>query len=102
MNKYLPEEYWSVINRDTGKKVAECGLEKDAQMLVSLRPNELTYVKNTNHLMGQVIDIEIPKQLPTNEMVVVEKETPKPKQQKTLRQGQNKLPESDLEPLIWI
>ena len=69
MSNYLPEEYWSVIETATGKKVAECGEEQDARMLVNLRPGELTCIKNTNHLMGPVVDLEMPKALPTNEVV---------------------------------
>jgi hypothetical protein len=65
MNKYMPEEYWSVIDQRTGKKIADCGKELDAQNLAQMHPHR-TYIKNTNHLMGQVIDIEIPKALPTS------------------------------------
>ena len=48
--------------------------------------------------MGQVVDIEIPKQLPTNEIVVAEKEIKKP--QKQLNEYRNKLTQSDLQPVI--
>jgi hypothetical protein len=44
--------------------------------------------------MGQVIDIEMPKQLPTNEIVVVKKE-----ETKKLKEHQIKLPYSQQEPL---
>ena len=70
MNKYIPDEYFSVIYKKTGKKKCDCGWEVDAMEMVSRNPGELTYVKNTNHLMGQVIDVEMPKALPTNEIVV--------------------------------
>jgi len=70
MTKYVPDEYYSVIYKNTGKKKCDCGWEVDAMNMVAMNPDELTYVKNTNHLMGQVIDIQMPKSLPTNEIVV--------------------------------
>ena len=69
MSNYLPDEYWSVIDTATGKKIADCGAEQDAKMLVEMFPGGRSYVKNTNHLMGPVVDIEMPKALPTNEVV---------------------------------
>lgn len=70
MNKYIPDEYFSVIYKKTGNKKCDCGWEVDAMKMVSMNPEELTYVKNTNHLMGQVIDIEVPKALPTSNVVI--------------------------------
>lgn len=75
MNKYVPDEYYSVIYKATGKKKCDCGWESDAMSLVSMDPEKLTYIKNTNHLMGQVVDIEIQKQLPTNEVVHIPTDT---------------------------
>jgi len=69
LSNYLPDEYWSVIETATGKKIADCGTEQDAKMLVGMFPGGRSYVKNTNHLMGPVVDIEMPKALPTNEVV---------------------------------
>ena len=69
MSNYLPDEYWSVIDTATGKKIADCGAEQDAKMLVEMLPGGRSYVKNTNHLMGPVIDIQMPKALPTTEVV---------------------------------
>lgn len=66
MKKYVADEYYSVIWKNTGRKYCDCGLEYDAMNIVSMRPDELTYVKSTNHLMGPVIDIELPKALPTS------------------------------------
>ena len=68
MKKYN-EEYFSVINRNTGKKLMDCGLEEDALAMVSLDPQNRTYTRN-KFLMGPVVDIETPKALPTNEIVV--------------------------------
>ena len=66
-------------------------------MMVSFDTQNRTITRN-QFLMGQVVDIEIPKQLPTNEMVVVEREPPKPPKQ--LKEYRNKLTQSDLQPVI--
>ena len=69
MKKYNSEDYFSVIEIKTGRKIADCGEESDALMMVSFDPNNRTITRN-KFMMGQVIDIEIPKALPTNEIVV--------------------------------
>lgn len=69
MKKYN-EEYFSVINRNTGKKIVDCGDEFDALIMVSLDPQNRIIIKN-KFLMGQVVDIQIPKALPTTEIVSV-------------------------------
>jgi len=94
--RYQSEDYFSVIETRTGRKICDCGTENDAMLMVLLDLQNRTYTRN-QFMMGQVVDIQIPKQLPTNELVVVEKEPPQP--QKKLKQHQNKLPESDLQPL---
>ena len=94
--KYASEDYFSVIEIKTGKKICDCGNENDALLMVSYDPHNRTITRN-QFLMGQVVDIEIPKQLPTNEIVVVEKQPPQP--QKKLKKHQYKLPENDLQPL---
>ena len=68
MQKYN-EEYFSVINKKTGKKLLDCGWEQDALAMVALDPENRTYTRN-KFLMGPVVDVEIPKALPTNEIVV--------------------------------
>ena len=68
MKKYN-EEYFSVLDKKTGKKVLDCGAEEDALQMVAMDPQNRTYTKN-KFLMGQVVDIEMPKALPTNEIVV--------------------------------
>ena len=70
LKKYNPAVYYSVIEKETGRKICDCGWERDAIMMVSYDPKNREYIKSTNHLMGPVVDIEIPKQLPTNEVVV--------------------------------
>lgn len=68
MKKYN-EEYFSVRERRTGRKICDCGDFQDARMMMHLdRPNR-EIVKN-KILMDQVVDIEMPKALPTNEIVV--------------------------------
>lgn len=69
LKKYNPAVYYSVISKKDGRKIADCGWESDAIMLVSYDPENREYVKSTNHLMGPVVDIEIPKELPTSEVV---------------------------------
>jgi len=68
MKKYN-EEYFSVLNKKTGKKLLDCGDEQDALAMVSIDPENRTYTRN-KFLMGPVVDVEIPKALPTNEIVV--------------------------------
>lgn len=68
MQKYH-DEYFSVINKRTGKKLLDCGEEMDALAMVAFDPQNRTITKN-KFLMGQVIDIEMSKALPTNEIVV--------------------------------
>ena len=67
MKKYN-EEYFSVLNKKTGKKLLDCGDEQDALQMVSMDPENRTYTRN-KFLMGPVVDVEIPKALPTNEIV---------------------------------
>jgi hypothetical protein len=68
MNKYNTEDYFSVIETKTGRKILDCGEEGDAIAMVAFDPANRTYTRN-KFLMGQVIDIEMPKALPTNEIV---------------------------------
>ena len=68
MKKYN-EEYFSVLNKKTGKKLLDCGDEQDALAMVAMDPENRTYTRN-KFLMGPVVDVEIPKALPTSEIVV--------------------------------
>jgi len=68
MKKYNTEDYFSVIETRTGRKIADCGEETDAQAMVAFDPANRSYMRN-KFLMGQVIDIVMPKALPTNEIV---------------------------------
>ena len=69
MNKYNSEEYFSVLDKKTGRKLLDCGDETDALAMVAFDPQNRTYTRN-KFLMGPVVDIHIPKALPTNEIVV--------------------------------
>ncbi|NBP02627.1 MAG: hypothetical protein EBU90_21410 [Proteobacteria bacterium] len=69
MNKYNSEDYFTVRERRTHKKICDCGNLEDAKMVMSLDIPNREVVKNKS-LMSPVIDVEIPKALPTNEIVV--------------------------------
>jgi len=67
--KYSSEEYFSVLDKKTGRKLLDCGDELDALAMVAMDPQNRTYTRN-QFLMGQVVDIQMPKALPTSEIVV--------------------------------
>ncbi len=67
--KRYNEEYFSVLDKRTGRKIVDCGLEEDALAMVALDIQNRTYTRN-KFLMGPVVDIEIPKALPTNEIAI--------------------------------
>ena len=69
MNKYNSEDYFTVRERRTHKKICDCGTFEDARMVMRLDGPNREIVKN-KPLMSPVIDVEIPKALPTNEIVV--------------------------------
>jgi hypothetical protein len=64
MKKYN-EDYFSVIDTKTGRKIVDCGDEIDALTMVAFDPQNRTITRN-KILMSPVIDIEIPKALPTS------------------------------------
>jgi len=68
MNKYNTEDYFSVIETRTGRKILDCGEERDALAMVAFDPANRSYMRN-KFLMGQVIDVVMPKALPTTEIV---------------------------------
>jgi len=69
MNKYQSEEYFSILDKKTGRKLLDCGDELDALAMVAMDPQNRTYTRN-QFLMGQVVDVKMPKTLPTSEIVV--------------------------------
>ena len=68
MNKYNTEDYFSVRERRTGRKICDCGDFEDARMIMYMDAPNREIVKN-KILMSSVIDIEMPKALPTTEIV---------------------------------
>ena len=62
--------YYSVFDPN-GKKIADCGIERDAVTLMSMRNKRwdghyFTFIP----LPGDIIDVTLGKQLPTNDIVV--------------------------------
>jgi hypothetical protein len=98
MKKYNSEDYFSVINKNTGKKIADCGEEADALMLVSFDPQNRTITTN-KFLMGQVVDVVMPKALPTNE-IVVNMDGGSWRVEEPEKLPQIKLPEGQQEPVV--
>ena len=99
--KNYKEEYFSVIETKTGKKIVDCGEENDALMMVSFDPNNRTITRN-KFLMGPVVDIEIPKALPTTDIVTVHNASSEKFDEyigNLLNPNQIKLPESQAIPL---
>jgi hypothetical protein len=93
MKKYN-EEYFSVIETKTGRKIADCGEEEDAFMMVSFDPKNRIITKN-KFLMGPVVDVEIPKALPTNE-IMIDTTGYKEHQEKWMVERINQLPQIKL------
>ena len=69
MKRYNSEDYYSVINKNTGVKIVDCAQQEDALLMVSFDPQNRVITTN-KFLMGQVVDIVMPKALPTSEIVV--------------------------------
>ena len=101
MKRYNSEDYFSVRERRTGKKICDCGDFEDARMMMNLDTPNREIVKNKT-LMSPVIDVEMPKALPTSEIAI----DPKPYQdhrdawmvEKINQLPQIKLPEGQQEP----
>jgi hypothetical protein len=101
MNKYNTEDYFSVIETKTGKKLLDCGEERDAQAMVAFDPTNRSYMRN-KFLMGQVIDVEMPKSLPTTNIVVsnVQENGCAPRYEQLEDAGQLKLSQGQQEPFV--
>jgi hypothetical protein len=69
MKRYNREEYFSVIDRRTGRKIVDCAEYSDAMMMFDIDPHNRQITRN-KFLMGQVVDVVMPKALPTSEIVV--------------------------------
>ena len=94
MKKYNSEDYFSVIEIKTGRKICDCAEEVDALMMISFDPQNRTITRN-KFMMGQVIDIEIPKALPTNE-IAINTEPYKQHQEEWIVEKINQLPQIKL------
>lgn len=103
MNKYSTEEYFSVLDKKTGRKLLDCGEEMDALAMVAFDPQNRTYTRN-KFLMGEVIDVHVPKALPTNEIAINTEPYKKHQEEwmvdKINQLPQIKLPEGQQEPVI--
>ena len=93
MKKYN-EEYFSVLDKRTGKKLLDCGAEEDALQMVAFDPQNRTYTRN-KFLMGPVVDVKMPKALPTNE-IVIDTEPYKKHQEEWMVDKINQLPQIKL------
>jgi hypothetical protein len=96
MNKYNTEDYFSVRERRTGKKICDCGDFEDARMMMNLDTPNREIVKNKT-LMSPVIDVEMPKALPTTNIAVSNTED---NIRHLERLGQIKLPQGQQEPFV--
>ena len=94
MNKYKSEDYFSVIEKKTGRKIVDCGDELDALAMVAFDPQNRTITRN-KFMMGPVVDIEMPKALPTNE-IAINTEPYKQHQEEWIVEKINQLPQIKL------
>ena len=94
MNKYNTEDYFSVINKNTGRKIVDCSDEQDALAMIAFDAANRTYTRN-KFLMGPVFDIEMSKALPTTNIVVSTVREYAPHQEQL---PQIKLPDRQQEP----
>jgi len=100
MNQYNTEDYFSVIETRTGRKILDCGEETDALAMVAFDPGNRTYMRN-KFLMGQVIDVVMPKALPTNIIAINTEHQDEWIIEHLLNQlPQIKLPEGQQEPFV--
>ena len=100
MNKYNTEDYFSVRERRTGRKICDCGDFEDARMIMYMDAPNREIVKNKT-LMSPVVDIEMPKALPTNEIVINTKPYQEHQDKWMIEKiTQIKLPQGQQEPFI--
>lgn len=98
MKRYNSEDYYSVINKKTGIKIADCAQQEDALLMVSFDPQNRTITTN-KFLMGQVVDVVMPKALPTSE-IVVNMDGGSWRVEEPEKLPQIKLPEGQQEPVV--
>ena len=100
MKKYNSEDYFSVIETRTGRKIVDCAEEVDALMMVSFDPQNRTITRN-KFMMGQVVDIEMPKALPTTNITATSTQENgcAPRKEQLLDAGVLRLPEDQRVPV---
>jgi hypothetical protein len=98
MKRYNSEDYYSVINKNTGVKIVDCAQQEDALLMVSFDPQNRTITTN-KFLMGQVVDVVMPKALPTSE-IVVNMDGGSWRVEEPEKLPQIKLPEGQQEPVV--
>ena len=101
MMKKYNDEHFTVRERRTHKKICDCGSFEDAKMMMHMDGPNREIVKN-KVLMDQVVDIEIPKELPTSNIVITNtKENGcAPRKEQLLDAGLIGLPEGEGQPVI--
>lgn len=101
MKKYNSEDYFSVIEIKTGRKIVDCGDELDALVMVSFDPQNRIITKN-KFMMSPVVDIEIPKTLPTSNVVItdIKENGCAPRKEQLFDAGPIKLSEGKGKPVI--
>lgn len=101
MKKYNSEDYFSVIEIKTGRKIVDCGEEADALAMVAFDPQNRTISRN-KFMMGPVVDIEMPKALPTTNITStnIQENGCAPRKEQLLDAGLAKLPEGEGMPVI--
>ena len=101
MKKYNSEDYFSVIDNRTGRKIVDCGEEIDALAMVAFDPENRIYTRN-KFLMGPVVDVEIPKALPTSNVTAsnIKENGCAPRKEQLFDVSPIKLPQGQGEPVI--
>lgn len=81
-------ERFTVTENRTGRKICECGDEKDAMMMVELDPGNRTYTRD-RFILDQIIDVTstTDKQLPG---------------QVSLPAAKEELPPVELQQQVWL
>jgi len=99
MKKYN-EEHFTVRERRTHKKICDCGSFEDARMMMHLDGPNREIIKN-KPLMSPVVDIEIPKALPTTNITMTNTQENgcAPRKEQLLDAGVLRLPEDQRIPV---
>ena len=91
--------YYSVFDPD-GKKIADCGIERDAVNLMNMRNRRWDgHYFTFNPLPGDIIDVSNDKQLPTRDIITVNMDGGVGGSWKVVQSSEPKLKENQQEPL---